>query len=275
LPKTEQVKQMNKTWIYEQTEFNVLQWDHSMETHYPETSRWLRNPDDYYVRLCQECNYLDAVKQIDWGRYLGKNCQILDMGCGGGWLTGYLAGFDAVGIIYALDSSKRFLTELVPHIANKMGANPEKIETIQGLFTPLLFQDASLDVVVASSALHHAENLEGVIKEARRVLKKDGVLFILNETPRPWLRHALSLTLGFAKTLKKVIARDYTSASPSISASGYLYDPYLGDKSYAQWYWEEAISRVGFAIVETVDTGLPTVKGTHDAHLMHFICKAI
>lgn len=266
---------MNKTWIYEQTEFNVLQWDNSMETHYPESSRWLRNPDDYFVRLCQECNYLDAVKLIDWNSYLDKNSQILDMGCGGGWLTGYLSAFESAGTIYALDSSRRFLTDLVPQIVKKMGGSLEKIVTIEGLFTPLLLQDASLNVVVASSALHHAESLEGVLKEARRVLKKDGLLFILNETPRPWMRYALSLTLGFAKIIKKVIVRDYESASPSISACGYLYDPYLGDKSYPLWYWKEAINRSGFSILEIVDTNLPSVKGKAGATLTHFICKAV
>ena len=266
---------MNKTWIYEQTEFNVQQWDNSMETHYPETRRWLTSPEAHFVRLCQESNYLDAVKLVDWSSYLGDNDQVLDMGCGGGWLTGYLAAFEKVGLVYALDSSKRFLTELVPQVVSKMGASPEKVVTIQGLFTPLLFQGASLDVVVASSALHHAESLEGVLKEARRVLKKDGLLFILNETPRPWPRYVLSLALGFAKIMKKIVVRDYVSVSPSISACGYLYDPYLGDKSYPLWYWKEAIERSGFSIVEVMNTGLPTIKGKRGASLTHFICRAV
>lgn len=264
---------MNKTWIYEQTEFNVLQWDNSLETHYPESGRWLRNPDDYFVRLCQECNYLDAVKLIDWNSYLDKNSQILDMGCGGGWLTGYLSKFESVSKIYALDSSRRFLSNLLPQVAKIMEGRPEKIEAIEGMFTPLLFQDASLNMVVASSALHHADSLEGVLKEARRVLKTDGLLFILNETPRPWFRYILSLTVAFAKIIKKVIARDYESTSPSISSCGFLYDPYLGDKSYPLWYWKEAIKRSGFSIIEIADTGLPTVKGKRGTGLTHFICK--
>ncbi len=266
---------MNKTWIYEQTEFNVLQWDKSMETHYPESAKWLRSPDDYFVRLCEECNYLNAVKLIDWGRYLHENSQILDMGCGGGWLTGYLSTFESAGSICALDSSKRFLSDLVPQIVTKMGGNLGKVETVQGLFTPLLLQDASMNVVVASSALHHAESLEYVLREARRVLKNDGLLFILNETPRPGLRYVLSLALGFAKIMKKMLLREYDTASPAISACGYLYDPYLGDKSYPLWYWKEAISRSGFSVVEVMDTGLPTVKGMPGAGLTHFICRAI
>jgi ubiquinone/menaquinone biosynthesis C-methylase UbiE len=266
---------MNKTWIHEQTESNVLQWDGAMEKHYPESTKWLRNSDDYFVRLCQECNYLEAVKLIDWKSYLDKGSHILDMGCGGGWLTAYLSAFESVGTIYALDSSKRFLTDLVPHIVNKMGGRQEKIVTVQGLFTPLLFQGASLNLVVASSALHHAESLEGVLQEARRVLKKDGLLFILNETPSPYLRFLLACMLGFARIMKKLVIRNYESTSPSISACGYLNNPYLGDKSYPLWYWKEAISRAGFSIVEIVDTGLPTVKNTRGINLTHFICKAI
>jgi len=113
-----------------------------------------------------------------------------------------------------------------------------------------------------------------MLKEARRVLKKDGLLFILNETPRPWLRYVFSLTLGFAKIMKKVIVRKYEPVSPSISACGYLYDPYLGDKSYPLWYWKEAIRRSGFSIVEVTNTGLPTIKGKRGVNLTHFICKA-
>jgi hypothetical protein len=74
--------------------------------------------------------------------------------------------------------------------------------------------------------------------------------------------------------MKKVIARNYESASPAISACGYLYDPCLGDKSYPLWYWKEAIGRAGFSIAEIMSTGLPTVKGTPGASLTHFICKA-
>lgn len=266
---------MNKTWIYEQTEFNVLQWDKSMETHYPESGKWLRNPDDYFVRLCQECNYLDAVKRIDWNSYLGKDAQVLDMGCGGGWLAAFLSTFESVGTLYALDSSRRFLSDLMPHVIKKMGGRPEKIVPIEGLFTPLLFEDGSLDVVAASSALHHADSLEGVLKEARRVLKKGGMLFILNESPRSWLRYVAWLTVAFARILKKVIACKYESASPAISACGFLYDPYLGDKSYPLWYWKEAIKRSGFSLIEVANTGLPTVKGSQGAALTHFVCKAV
>lgn len=264
---------MHKSWIYEQTEFNVNQWDYAMEKHYPETGKWLRNPDDYFVRVCQECNYLNAVELIDWNKYINNNCQILDMGCGGGWLSGFLTRFENTKLIYAMDSSKRFLTELVPQVVTKMNGNLEKIVTIQGLFTPLLYEDASMDVVVASSAFHHAESLEVVLKEVRRVLKKNGVLIILNETPRSWLRYIISIFLALIKILKKSIMKNYTSISPAVSSSGYLYDPFLGDRSYPLWYWKDAIKCSKFSIEEIIDTKMSTVKGLPGISLKHIICK--
>jgi len=265
---------MNKLWIHEQTAFNVRQWDNAKETYYPESSKYLRNPHEYVRLFCQECNNFEAAKLINWSKYLEKSSQILDIGCGGGWLAGYLSTFESVNTIYALDSCKRLLAELVPNVAKLMRGNPEKIIPIEGLFTPLLLKDGSLDAVIAASSLHHADNLENVLTEIRRALKKGGVLFIINETPRSGLRYLLSITWAFAKIVKKVVVRNYESSSPFISASGYLYDPYLGDKSYPLWYWKEALRRSGFSIIEVMNTGLPTVKGKRGASLTHFICKA-
>jgi ubiquinone/menaquinone biosynthesis C-methylase UbiE len=264
---------MNEKWIYSQTEQNVQQWDNTMEHYYPESSVWLRDSKKYYERLCEQCNYLDAVKLINIEMYMQTNSRVLDMACGGGWLTGYLANFDKVEVVYAMDSSMHFLDNILPEIVNIMGPHKEKVKTIQGLFTPLLLEDESMDVVVASSALHHAENLESVLYEVRRVLKPNGVLLILNETPNSYLRFVLAATFSFMKIFYKILLKNYVKISPSISASGYLNNPYLGDKSYPLWYWKEAIIRAGFRIQDIVNTNLPTVKNTKSMGLTHFVCK--
>lgn len=267
---------MNETWIYKQTELNVLQWDNAMEKHYPEVSEWIHDPKKYYVKLCEECNYLDSVKLVDWPSYLQKNnLKVLDMGCGGGWLTGFLSAHDAIQTIYALDSSKYFLSHLLPEVIQNMNGKMDKIIPIEGLFTPILLEDHSLDMVVVSSALHHADSLEGVLKEAKRVTKKDGFLFILNETPDSWIHHIMRVCWYFIGVLKKITFRNYLSVSPALSASGLLYDPYLGDKSYPLWYWKDAIRSSGFSIDKIVRTRLSTVKGLKGPELVHFICRAI
>ena len=266
---------MSKNWIYKQTDLNVAQFDRAMETHYPESRVYIHDPQEHVARICDQCNYLDAIKLIDWKAYFRRDCSIMDLGCGGGWLTGYLSKFDSVKTIYALDSSKHYLMEMMPQVVKLMDGKQEKIVPIEGLFMPLLFQDGFLDVVVASSSLHHADSLDGVLKEIRRTLKRDGLLFVLNETPSSRFGHMLLITKAVIKIFANVLLRNYKPISQSVSSSGYLCDPYLGDRDYPLWYWKNAIERSGFSIIEHVDTLLPTVKNGQGTSLVHLICKAV
>jgi SAM-dependent methyltransferase len=266
---------MNRSWIHQQADRNIAQFDEAMETHYPESGVYIRDPKEHVVRICEQCNYLDAVKRIDWSAYLKNGCSLMDLGCGGGWLSGYLSKFDSVRTIYALDSSKHYLFDLLPQVIKLMEGRPEKIVPIEGLFTPLLFQDGFLDVVVASSALHHADNLEGVLKEIRRILKKKGWLFILNETPSSKLEHLWFATKAIVKIYANLCLGRYKAVSQSVSSSGFLCDPCLGDRDYPLWYWKGALERSGFSIIERVDTRLPTVKKEEGPGLVHLICKAV
>lgn len=266
---------MNNSWITEQVKFNVSQWDSAMENTYPETKEWNEDSYKYYNQVCEKCNFLDSVKIIDWEKYLVNDAKIIDIGSGGGWLSAYLSKFDFVKSIIALDTSKNYLYHIMPDVIKIMDGHTNKIQPIEGLFTPLLLDNGSLDMVVASAALHHADNLESVLKEIRSKLKEGGILVILNETPSGQLRYIARLSLAFAKILKNTMLFKYRTLSPEISSSGFKYDPYLGDRSYPVWFWEEAIRLSGFKLIEFIDSGLFTVKGTKNQSLKHFICKAI
>lgn len=265
---------MMRNWIHEQTDRNVAQFDRSMETHYPESAAYLHDPARYLERVAEECNYLDAVKVIDWRRYVADNSAVLDFGCGGGWLAGYLSTIDAVRTVCALDASKHFIADIMPEVIKLMQGKAEKIVAVEGLFTPLLLEDESLDVVAASSVLHHADSLEGALKEIRRVLKRDALLFILNETPPSTMRYGLSILKAVTGIFANLILRRYKSNSVAVSSCGYLANPYLGDRDFPLWYWKEAIKRSGFSIIEFIDSGMPTVKGTRGRTLKHFVCRA-
>lgn len=191
-----------------------------------------------------------------------------------GWLSAYLSKFDEVASIYALDSSKYFLYTMMPGILKIMNSQENKITSVEGLFSPLLLENGSLDVVVASSVLHHTDGLEALLKEIRRVLKRNGFLIILNETPVSGTRHLMSVTKAFLKIFRNLLLRSYMPSSPAISSSGYLYDPMLGDRDYPLWYWMTAIQNAGFIVEDVVDTQLPTVKGSKGRYLTHFICKS-
>lgn len=98
---------------------------------------------------------------------------------------------------------------------------------------------------------------------------------LLNETPQSQLRYTMRIIKAFSKILSNVIMKKYNIVSPKISASGFEYDPILGDKSYPFWYWENALKNSGFEIVEYIDSGLTTVKNSSDVTLKHLICKKV
>jgi ubiquinone/menaquinone biosynthesis C-methylase UbiE len=162
---------------------------------------------------------------------------------------------------------------MFPEITRLMGGIREKIIPVEALFYPILLDDESLDMVVASSSLHHAENLEDVLKEIHRVLKKGGKLLIFNETPSSKYGYVWFLVKKFLQIMRASLSSTYLNTSPYISSSGSLYDPYLGDKKYPMWYWEKAIKTVSFTLMEVIDSHLSSLKNdTKGPSLVHFVC---
>jgi SAM-dependent methyltransferase len=264
----------DNNWIDEQARRSIAQFDVAMMERYPESNAYLESARDYLDTVGKTCNYIVACEQVPWASCVPLNAKVLDLGCGGGWLSAMLSRLDAVETVYALDSSRHFLHNMVPQVMALMAGEQTKLVPIEGLFQPLLFEDAHLDVVAASSALHHADKLEVLLKEIRRTLKPGGHLLVLNETPWPGYRHWLSVLAAAVRILRDLLMQRYRAVSPSISASGYLYDPSLGDRDYPLWYWEKALQVCGFELLSVIDTGLPTVKGSRGRPLIHFVCRA-
>jgi SAM-dependent methyltransferase len=262
-----------ESWIIRQSEESRMQFDKSMEMYNPGSQRYLRDPQLYLSRIKNECNYFDAIHLVNWAAYLKNECVVLDLAGGSGWLSAYLSSFDNVSEIFLLDSSRFFLEKMMPDIVKLMNGSPNKITPIEALFSPLFFEDKHIDVIVMSSALHHTDNMESLLKEIRRVLTDDGFLLILNETPHAYWRYIAAVTKYFVKIFLKTMFREYSAVSPSISTSGYMYDPYLQDKAYPIWYWDKALEKAEFRVVERINTRLFTQKSdTSGLPLMHFIC---
>jgi SAM-dependent methyltransferase len=264
-----------ENWISEQTRRGVAQFDRAMMERYPESKASVESAREYLDTVGKTCNYIAACELVSWENYLPAKAKVLDLGCGGGWLSAILSRHDSVETLYALDSSRHFLHNMVPQVMTLMDGDQSKLVPIEGFFQPLLFADEHVDVVVVSSALHHAESLEPVLKEIRRVLKPGGQLFVLNETPWPGWRHWISVMAAAARILRDLFIQRYRVVSPAISASGYLYDPSLGDRDYPRWYWEKALRAAGFDLQSVIDTGLPTVKGSKGRSLIHYVCTAV
>jgi 2-polyprenyl-6-hydroxyphenyl methylase / 3-demethylubiquinone-9 3-methyltransferase len=114
-------------------------------------------------------------------RVLDPEQKVLDVGCGGGFLTNALAlaGHEAVGIDLSPSSLK---------IA-KMQDTTGKARFIEADALKLPFPDGCFDAVCAMDLLEHVEDPAQVIKEAGRVLKEHGLFFFhtFNRNLLSWL----------------------------------------------------------------------------------------
>jgi SAM-dependent methyltransferase len=262
-------------WIAVQADSEASSWESAIARFYPQHAAIWNDPSEQVRALTTEWNFLDALDFIPWGPLVaGKKARVLDLGAGTGWLSAYLSKLDDVESIDALDSSRANLEDMLPGVVDLMGGTAGKIRPIRALFTPLLVADNSYDLIVASSALHHAPRLADVLKECHRVLKPHGTMVALNETP-------LGTSRYFYKTLRTgidVLARSfkggYEALSPSISVSGILYDPYLGDIVYSFNQWAAAFAQTGFSPI-VIRTGLSSYKRPmkRPARLVHFVLR--
>jgi ubiquinone/menaquinone biosynthesis C-methylase UbiE len=260
-------------WIDAQMSRNTNHWDSALTTFYPESQRWMSSGANYYRHITGECNYLNAVISLSWDKYLTANSIILDVGCGGGWLSAYLSKNDRVKKIYSIDSSANYLENFLPESIRLSNGKSEKIEACQGLFSPLILDSSSVDLIVISSALHHADNIGDVLSDFYRVLKPGGYLLILNETPLGSIEYLFQISKAFLKIAVQSMLQRYSPYVQKISAGGFLNDPYLGDVDYPDWYWQKAILDNNFQLIDCIDSGMATIIGSSGRTLKHFICQ--
>lgn len=99
----------------------------------------------------------------------GPHPKLLDVGCGGGFLSNGLAaqGFTVTGLDIAADSIE----------VAKRWDKTHTVEYVTGDAYLLPFADASFDVVTSMDFLEHVENPARTIQECARVLKPGGLFF--------------------------------------------------------------------------------------------------
>ncbi len=98
-----------------------------------------------------------------------KPCRVLDVGCGGGYLTNTLAqkGHQVSGVDLSVQSLE----------VAKMSDATKSVEYLRSSAYELPFEQGTFDAVCAMDLLEHVENPAQVVKEASRVLKKGGLFF--------------------------------------------------------------------------------------------------
>jgi ubiquinone/menaquinone biosynthesis C-methylase UbiE len=234
-------------------------------------------PDAIWEHVRCNTNLVPAIERLDWPMLCPVRSTVLDLGCGSGWLSAVLSKQPNVERVIAWDSSPHLLNDALPRVFELIGGETSKLEAVCGGFTPLLLDDQSIDVVVMSSAFHHAPDPDTLLEELRRTLVPQGMVALLNETP--W--HPLGM-LGFATRMYAVAVANLLGGQfrrgGHLGAEHALYDDALGDRAYTLRTWRRMIARAGFS-VEIIDTGMPSYpqhtrpRGRLEPNLFHLLMR--
>jgi 2-polyprenyl-6-hydroxyphenyl methylase / 3-demethylubiquinone-9 3-methyltransferase len=143
---------------------------------------WYTAEDAPVALLRAESRLLKPWVVAEMATKLGeRRCQILDVGCGAGFLSNQLGslGHDVTG----LDLSDDALAVAARHDST------HTVRYQRGDALKLPFEDASFDVVCAMDFLEHVETPERAIAEAARVLRPSGLFFFhtFNRNFLAWL----------------------------------------------------------------------------------------
>ncbi|MET0793183.1 MAG: bifunctional 2-polyprenyl-6-hydroxyphenol methylase/3-demethylubiquinol 3-O-methyltransferase UbiG [Polyangiaceae bacterium] len=144
--------------------------------------RWYRASDDPIALLRAESRLRNPWIAGTLARAeQGRACRVLDVGCGGGFLSNSLAaaGHEVTGV----DASQDALNVAALHDSSG------SVRYRMGNALQLPYDAGSFDAVCAMDFLEHVEEPRQVIAEAARVLKPSGLFFFhtFNRNFMAWL----------------------------------------------------------------------------------------
>jgi len=160
------------------------------------------------VKLSGADSFYFAKMKVECLQDFEKNekLSVLDVGCGDGATELFMQQYFSSWKINAIDISSSSIDE-----AKKRNISNATFQSYDGLQIP--FADESFDVVFMAGVLHHVEYAlhQKIISEIKRVLKKQGRLYVFEHNPLNPLTRYLVKTCVFDKDAK-LLKSNYTSA---------------------------------------------------------------
>lgn len=119
--------------------------------------------------------YLVNMKGVLKDASLKEGMNVLEIGCGPGFFTPYLAKAAGSGRLYAVDIQQEMINKLAKKIPLNSSNN---VITMVGDASSLNIKDNEIDLIFAYYTFHEFADKEKSVKELYRILKKGGMLFI-------------------------------------------------------------------------------------------------
>lgn len=174
-------------------------------------------------------------------RSLKLQSPVLDLGCGDGQFA--LLTFGKKGIEVGLDPNEKEAVK-----AQKSGAYL-RVEKASGSKMP--FENGYFSTAISNSVLEHVEDLNGVLKEASRVLRREGSLIITVPTPLVCQYQFWSKFIPGWAGFKRRLWRHIN---------------YFGEKE-----WQKRLEKCGFKIVKIEKTNSKAAIAWADIFLPVFL----
>ena len=115
-----------------------------------------------------------------------KGMQVLDLGCGSGAFTTFIArAVGEKGKVYALDIQADMLKQLERKLSKPENKDIQNIKLIEGNAYELPFDDGSLDLVYMVTVLQEIPDRNRALQKVKRVLKPGGILAVTELFPDP------------------------------------------------------------------------------------------
>jgi len=110
---------------------------------------------------------------------LRDNMTVADFGCGHGYFSLPLAGLVNQGKVYSLDVMEEALQAVNSQAQLEGAANIETIHCNLEISAGSKLTEDSIDLVLLANILFQSQKKSAILKEAKRVLKKDGQLVLI------------------------------------------------------------------------------------------------
>lgn len=138
----------------------------------------------YYARLAEQKLWDDMVRHKHFEHHCQSAQEILDFGCGAGGLAVALSQHYPEKRIHALD--------IGAHAAALIVQSQAEVDFKQGSVLDAPIADSSIDMLISRFVIEHTIHPEKLISEAHRVLRPNGIIYLL------YPQLLLKVTLGTA-----------------------------------------------------------------------------